>query len=160
MKKLFYLLGLIFICGSSFYFVACDDDDDDDTDVVLTYEEAIGYLTDYKWVNTYTKATALGMTEQIIEDCDKDDWMKFAKDSTYTFNYGSVICSDSEDGDEEDYSGKYELSSDLKTLKMVEEFATTTYTIKKFTKDEIEMEGVQTALGIEAQLVVTFTRME
>lgn len=119
MKKRFIYLAASALLISAITVVSCKKDKETTTTSTKALSEI---LVGGKWYTTAqtitTKITVLGKTESDVtslEDCDKDDYMIFSADNSYTEGFGTVKC----DGDiDEAENGKWVISADGKTLSM------------------------------------------
>lgn len=66
-------------------------------------------LSSYSW--KYTSGNVNGI-EQILMDCEKDNYLTFNSDGTFTSNKVEIKC----DPDETNYTNTWTLSGDEKTL--------------------------------------------
>ena len=96
MKSINYFLLLVFALALTI--PSCKKDAKTATEI----------LTSKSWKMTSFKINSV----ELIEDCDKDDFITFLAGGTYTYNVGTTTCYD---GDV-NYDGTWSLSADEKTL--------------------------------------------
>jgi hypothetical protein len=103
MKKITRLFTVVFLISFAFTVIvtSCDKDESN-----LTKEEM---LTAKSWKILSSKTNGVA---DVIEDCQKDDFLTFATNGTYTFNPGTNKCYSEDVID----SGTWALSSDEKYL--------------------------------------------
>jgi hypothetical protein len=103
MKKSIYsfTVALLFLYALTAVVSSCDNDESN-----MTREEM---LTAKSWKILSSKTNNVA---DVIEDCEKDDFLTFATNGTYTYNIGTKKC----DSYESNESGTWEFSSDEKYL--------------------------------------------
>ena len=123
MKNLkFKIVGVFLVFVLLAGFTGCKKDD-----VPLSRKDL---LTSHNWKMSSFKINGVA---QVIEDCSKDDFLKFGSDGTVRYEPGPVKCSD----DPEMVSvGWYKLSSDEKTMSITEAGVSQGITIVELTESK------------------------
>jgi hypothetical protein len=102
-------------------------------------------LTSKTWTFTKIELKVNGATTDFtnffFEDCDKDDTFTLAESGTYTSSVGADDC----DGDAENSTGTWSLSSDEKTLTIVDDGDTEVWTINSIDSGKIVIESPETS---------------
>ncbi|GEM_PF-650687 len=143
MKKL-VILGIISI-GFLIVFSSCKKDDDDSK----TKKEMI---TAKDWKYKSIISTVNGVSSDTIEDCIKDDKLSFKLNGTFTTDPGTSLC----DGNEKPSDGTWTLTSDEKTLTIIEDNETTKLTVVSIKENEIILKNSVSEQGITVEMVMTF----
>ncbi len=97
---------LLLLAVSAFTVVACKDDESNEDKLTAVS----------CWKNTKSETydpTTNTWTEDVLDDCDKDDCTRFNADKTLTFDEGATKCDPT---DPQTSSGSWSLSSDGTTL--------------------------------------------
>lgn len=140
LRKLFAALMILSLVVS--VFSSCKDDDDD------SKEDRKAILTSKSWVMSSSKispAIALNIPgfpstlsdlADMMDDCDKDDYITFKADGTVETNDGAILC---EDEDEDDGISKWEMNAEQTQIVLTQDGEKTTFTIVSITSSKIEL---------------------
>ncbi|MCT4616495.1 MAG: lipocalin family protein [Marinifilaceae bacterium] len=162
MKDLFNLILAAILCAVVFN--SCDEKSEEeqvidalkDLDKMME-EEYTSDLTSGNWYLKDSYSEVNGKKTKTIEDCEKDDFIKFNDSHTATYNNGKVLC---EEDTESEESYKWEFRDDYFQIAITDKSGTLVFDYNTINQDNMELSIYKEIDNVKYKITSVYSKKE